>query len=56
MSILELFKVLHLKDAQLGMEEKVLLEVDKTRVESYGNGPQTTVFNNCKIIVTKQSA
>lgn len=54
MSILELFKVLYLKDAQLGMGEKVLLEVDKTRVESYGNGPQTTVFNNCKIIITTE--
>ena len=54
MSILELFKVLYLKDVQFEVGEKVLLEVDKTKVESYGNGPQTTVFNNCKIIVTTE--
>jgi len=54
MAFLDLFKVLYLKDITYNTDEKILIEILKTKVESYGIGPSQKVFPNCKITLTNQ--
>jgi hypothetical protein len=54
MAFLDLFKVLYLKDVKYNTDEQFLSDILKIKVESYGHGPQQTIFPNCKITLTNK--
>lgn len=54
MAFSDLFQTLYWKDIQYKTYEKILAEVLKTKIASFGHGSEQTVFPNCRITLTNQ--